>query len=102
MTSVRLLGIFQAGEKFCTEEDLNGEIWPKTPSGDTVINRTCPQGRVGFKSRTCDDSAWQPVFSKCVNQELSKVAHTADVSIHGIKIKGPLVVLQGIQDFTVE
>lgn len=73
----------EVGQKFCSEEVLNGEIWPKAPDGDTVINRTCPDGRVGFKSRTCEGSTWQPVFYKCVNQELSKVAHTADVSING-------------------
>lgn len=76
---------------------MNGEIWPKTPAGDTVINRTCTHGRVGYKSRTCEGSTWQPVFFKCVNQELSKVAHNAEVSRHGIEIKGPVVLLQGSQ-----
>ncbi|XP_023270923.1 adhesion G protein-coupled receptor F4-like [Seriola lalandi dorsalis] len=61
------------GEKFCSEEEINGQYWPKSPSGDTVINRTCPEGRVGFKSRTCDGTTWQPVFSSCVSEELNKV-----------------------------
>lgn len=82
---------FQVGEKFCSEEDLNGELWPKAPAGDTVINRTCPHGRVGYKSRTCEGSTWQPVFSKCVNLELSEVANNADVSIHGMEVKGSVV-----------
>lgn len=69
-----------AGEKFCKVDDINGEIWPKTPDGDTVINRTCPEGRVGYKSRTCKGTTWQPVFSKCIEQELDKVLNAADVS----------------------
>lgn len=70
----------KVGEKFCSEEVKNGELWPKTPDGDTVINRTCPQGRVGYKSRTCEDVTWQEVFSKCTNKELGKVANAANVS----------------------
>lgn len=70
----------KAGEKFCNEEVKNGEFWPKTPNGDTVINRTCPHGRVGYKSRTCEDATWQEVFSKCTNEELGKVANAANVS----------------------
>lgn len=71
----------QVGEKFCSKEDINGEIWPKTPDGDTVINRTCTGSRVGYKSRTCKGSTWQPVFSKCVKKELEEVSNDADVSI---------------------
>lgn len=72
----------QVGEKFCRKEDTNGEMWPKTPDGDTVINRKCTGSRVGYKSRTCKGSTWQPVFSKCVKQELEKVSKDADVSMH--------------------
>lgn len=75
-------GFLQAGERFCSEDEINGEIWPKTPDGDTVINRTCPDGRVGYKSRTCKGSTWQLVFSQCVNVELDKVLNSADVSVH--------------------
>ncbi|GLD59544.1 adhesion G-protein coupled receptor F3-like protein [Lates japonicus] len=35
-------------------------------------------GKVGYKSRTCDGSTWQPVFSYCVNEELNKVVDAAD------------------------
>uniref|UniRef100_A0A3B4TZW3 Adhesion G protein-coupled receptor F3b n=1 Tax=Seriola dumerili TaxID=41447 RepID=A0A3B4TZW3_SERDU len=44
----------QEGEKFCSEEEVNGQIWPKAPSGDTVINRTCPEGRVGCVVKSSD------------------------------------------------
>lgn len=77
-----LLLFLQAGEKFCSMDEINGEIWPKCPDGNTVINRTCPVGRVGFKSRTCIQSTWQPVYSKCISQELSKVMNSAEVSVH--------------------
>ncbi|KAG7244234.1 hypothetical protein INR49_004371 [Caranx melampygus] len=46
--------------------------------GDTVIIRTCPEGRVGYKSRTCDGTTWQPVFFSCVKEELNKVSNAAD------------------------
>lgn len=72
----------QAGEKFCSMDEINGEIWPKCPDGNTVINRTCPVGRVGFKSRTCTHSTWQPVYSKCISEELGKVLNSAEVSVH--------------------
>lgn len=71
----------QVGDQFCSEEVVNGEIWPKTPAWDTAINRTCAEGRVGYKSRTCDGSTWQPAFSYCVNEELNKVVDAADVSV---------------------
>lgn len=76
----------QAGEKFCSMDEINGEIWPKCPDGNTVINRTCPVGRVGFKSRTCAGSTWQPVSSKCISQELSKVFNSAEVSLHYLMV----------------
>nr|XP_046228186.1 adhesion G protein-coupled receptor F4 [Scatophagus argus] len=76
--------VIYAGAKFCSEEELNGEIWPKTPDGDTVINHTCPVGRVGFKSRTCIGSIWQMVFHSCVSQELKKVLNAADNFLKGL------------------
>ena len=72
----------KVGEKFCAEEEINGEIWPNTPDGDTAINRTCPDGRVGYKSRTCQDTIWQPVYSMCIKEELDEVLKTANVSVH--------------------
>ncbi|XP_042245565.1 adhesion G-protein coupled receptor F3-like [Thunnus maccoyii] len=62
------------GETFCEKD----EFWPNTPSGDTVINRTCEEGRVGYKSRTCNGVIWQDVFFYCVDQELKKVTKSAD------------------------
>lgn len=72
--------LLQAGEKFCGEETLNGIVWPKTPDRDTVINQKCEAGRVGYKSRTCESSNWQPVFSACVTEELNAVSNAAEVS----------------------
>lgn len=99
--SVRVdVPVIYAGEKFCSEEDLNGEIWPKAPDGDTVINRTCPDGRVGYKSRTCKGSTWQPVFSKCVNLELSKVANNADNFLMGLDATQSMAIaiFQGLKN----
>lgn len=72
---------FQAGKTFCDEEWVDGALWPNTPTGDTAINRTCPEGRVGYKSRTCDGTTWQLVFDYCVNEELNQVLNAADVSV---------------------
>ncbi|KAM9339189.1 adhesion G-protein coupled receptor F1 [Symphorus nematophorus] len=72
------------GAKFCAEEEINGEMWPKTPNGDTVINRTCPEGRAGYKSRTCHNTVWEQVFSYCVNNELNKVSSAADKFLLGL------------------
>ncbi|XP_070706004.1 adhesion G-protein coupled receptor F2 [Pempheris klunzingeri] len=70
--------VIYEGEKYCSEEVINGEIWPKTPAKDTVINRTCGEGRVGYKSRTCDGTSWQLVYSYCVSQNLTKIFNDAD------------------------
>ncbi|XP_035474037.1 adhesion G-protein coupled receptor F2 [Scophthalmus maximus] len=65
------------GAEFCGEEEKEYVLWPKTPAGVTVINRTCAEGRVGNKSRTCNGTTWQPVFSYCVTEELMKVFNLA-------------------------
>lgn len=70
----------QAGKQVCNE-DWNEGFWPKTPAGATVINRTCASDRVGYKSRTCEGSTWQPVFSYCVKQELNNIVNAAEVSV---------------------
>ncbi|XP_027895708.1 adhesion G-protein coupled receptor F1 [Xiphophorus couchianus] len=71
--------VFRETAIFCKEETLNNELWPKTPGGVTLTNQTCPPGRVGFKSRTCDQGGiWQEVFSKCISEELSKVTDAAN------------------------
>lgn len=69
------------GQKFCEEYPENGELWPATPDGDTVINRTCEPGRVGYKERTCENGQWQPVFSSCVDEQLAKVLDAAEVCV---------------------
>lgn len=86
---------FQEGEPFCSEEVTDGQLWPKTPSGDTVINRTCEEGRVGYKSRTCEGTTWELVFSHCVNDELNSVVNAADVSVASscdLAIKGSICI----------
>ena len=65
--------VLQEGETFCEKD----EFWPNTPAGDTVINRTCEEGRVGYKSRTCNGNTWQDVFFHCVDQELKTVTKSA-------------------------
>ncbi|KAM6992323.1 adhesion G-protein coupled receptor F3 [Tautogolabrus adspersus] len=73
--------VIYAGSRFCVEEWINGEFWPNTPYGDTAINRTCPEGRTGYKSRTCEGKTWQPVFYNCINQELNNIVSAADVKL---------------------
>lgn len=70
--------------KVCKEEIFNGDLWPDTPGDDTVINRTCPEGRTGYKSRTCIGSTWQPVFYHCVNQDLENNRIAADNFLKGL------------------
>ncbi|KAM4713095.1 adhesion G-protein coupled receptor F3 [Anableps anableps] len=71
--------------KACKEEAFKNEFWPKTPAGVTVFNQSCPEGRVGFKSRTCNGTEiWQDVFSKCVSEELSKVTDAANNFLNGL------------------
>ncbi|XP_041660574.1 adhesion G protein-coupled receptor F4 [Cheilinus undulatus] len=76
--------VIYEGSPFCEEEVLNGEFWPRTPSGDTAINRSCTEGRTGYKSRTCKDRTWEPVFFYCVNQELNNVERDADNFMKGL------------------
>ncbi|XP_007567797.1 adhesion G protein-coupled receptor F5 [Poecilia formosa] len=77
--------VFRETAKFCKEETLNNEIWLKTPADVTLINQTCPPGRVGFKSRICDkEGMWQDVFSKCISEELSKVTDAANNFLNGL------------------
>ncbi|XP_029353008.1 adhesion G protein-coupled receptor F4-like isoform X1 [Echeneis naucrates] len=76
--------VIYANERFCSQEEMDGDIWPKCPAGDTVVNQECPNGRVGYKSRTCIDTAWQPVFFNCVNQKLKKLFGEADMFKKGL------------------
>ncbi|XP_037101255.1 adhesion G-protein coupled receptor F3 [Syngnathus acus] len=69
----------QHSYKFCKEDDL----WPRTPDGDTVFNRNCPKGRVGYESRTCKGNEWQPVFSNCVSNRLFNLLQVAENYMKG-------------------
>ncbi|XP_008302533.1 probable G-protein coupled receptor 115 [Stegastes partitus] len=77
--------VIYAGKGFCDQEVLNGDVWPVTPAGQTLINRTCPEGRTGYRSRTCDmNRVWQEVFPSCVSEELVKVVTAADNFLKGM------------------
>ncbi|CAG5927859.1 unnamed protein product [Menidia menidia] len=71
--------MIRVGDKTCDGETLNGIRWPKTPVGSTVINKTCPEGRVGYRSRYCDNGPkWADVYPECVSLELNKVSQAAE------------------------
>ncbi|CAI5683050.1 unnamed protein product [Oreochromis niloticus] len=76
--------VINANDIVCNQIILNGDTWPETPAGETVIIRTCPPGRVGYKSRTCIGPAWQDVFSSCVSEELDKVSNAAQAFLKGL------------------
>ncbi|XP_026197522.1 adhesion G-protein coupled receptor F3-like isoform X2 [Anabas testudineus] len=76
--------VIYADSIFCDEVVTVGDLWPKTPAGATVINRTCPEGRVGYKSCTCDGPAWQPVFDYCVNKQLNILSNSAQSFLQGL------------------
>ncbi|KAM8846425.1 adhesion G-protein coupled receptor F3 isoform 1-T2 [Synchiropus picturatus] len=76
--------VIYGGDPFCSEEMLNDVLWPKTPSGDTVFNQTCPAGRVGYKSRTCNGTAWMPVFPHCVNEALDNLLSDSEIFLTGL------------------
>ncbi|XP_034554758.1 adhesion G protein-coupled receptor F4 [Notolabrus celidotus] len=76
--------VIYEGKAFCEEEMLDGEFWPKTPNGDTAINRTCAEDKTGFKSRTCKDLNWQPVFYSCINQDIQNNLLAADNFLKGL------------------
>ncbi|MEQ2215873.1 hypothetical protein XENOCAPTIV_007140, partial [Xenoophorus captivus] len=93
--------MISANDKACPMEVLNNEIWPKTPISVTVVNRTCPVGRIGFKSRTCDnDTKWQEVFSKCISEELGKVTNAANNFLNGLGATQEVAkdIFQGIKN----
>ncbi|KAM6915099.1 adhesion G-protein coupled receptor F3 [Xenentodon cancila] len=77
--------VIYASDAVCNEEKINGDVWPKSPAGSTVINRVCSEGRVGYRTRTCDKSSvWQDVFSNCVNEDLNKIADAAEKFLNGL------------------
>ncbi|KAJ3606672.1 hypothetical protein NHX12_026191 [Muraenolepis orangiensis] len=62
--------VLYPGAPFCEEEVMDLAMWPRTPGGNTVYNRSCGEGRVGFASRTCEGKVWQEVFYQCVSKEM--------------------------------
>ncbi|KAI3364066.1 hypothetical protein L3Q82_010895 [Scortum barcoo] len=92
--------VIYEGAKFCSEHEINQVLWPKTPAGNTVINRTCQEGRVGYNSRTCEGTTWQAVFSYCVSQELNKISNAADNFFMGLGAtqKVALDIFEGLKN----
>lgn len=76
--------VIYEGEKFCDEDILHGEVWPKTPDKDTAVNKTCPPGRVGYRARTCESKVWGEVFDYCVNEALDKINTAAESFLKGL------------------
>ncbi|XP_049446606.1 adhesion G-protein coupled receptor F3 isoform X3 [Epinephelus fuscoguttatus] len=73
--------VIHEGDKTCREENP----WPTTPAGNTVTIQTCTEGRVGDKSRTCNEnSVWQSVISNCISKELNNVLNSADNFAKGL------------------
>ncbi|KAG7259681.1 hypothetical protein CRUP_021686 [Coryphaenoides rupestris] len=66
------------GAPLCEEVVEDGRTWPRAPSGATVFNRTCEEGRVGYASRTCEGSTWLEVFFQCVSVVMFNVMNDAD------------------------
>ncbi|XP_068505275.1 adhesion G-protein coupled receptor F3 [Syngnathus scovelli] len=95
--SARLdIPVIYVGKKFCKEDDL----WPRTPDGDTVFNRKCPKGRVGYESRTCKGNKWQPVFSNCVSNHLFNLLQVAEnyKKGKGVTPERAKSIFEGLQD----
>lgn len=86
----------KVGDVICDDNVTDGDIWPKTPAGATVINQTCTEGRIGYKSRTCIGPTWQPVFFYCINQQLNAVSNDANVSmvLHCVILKTACLFLK--------
>ncbi|XP_034017789.1 adhesion G-protein coupled receptor F3 [Thalassophryne amazonica] len=89
-------------DEFCRSEVANDVLWPDTPAGDTVIIRKCEAGRVGYKSRTCDGTTWQPVSSHCVTEFLNTVVSAAEDFKEGLNATPEiaLYIFQGLQHVT--
>ncbi|XP_077409539.1 adhesion G protein-coupled receptor F4 [Vanacampus margaritifer] len=79
--SARLdIPVIYENDTFCKED---GDSWPKTPDGDTIIKQICPEGRVGYESRTCKGNTWQPVYSKCVINQVFNLMKAAEKFLKG-------------------
>ncbi|XP_054618578.1 adhesion G protein-coupled receptor F4-like [Dunckerocampus dactyliophorus] len=95
--SARLdIPVIYEGERFCRED---GD-WPKTPDGHTVVKQTCPNGRVGNELRTCTGNKWQPVFSKCVSEQLFSTLKEAQrfITGQGSTHEAAMGIFQGLKN----
>ncbi|XP_030201986.1 adhesion G-protein coupled receptor F2 [Gadus morhua] len=72
------IGVIYPGAAFCAAEFSGLSLWPPTPAGYSVFNRTCPEGREGYVSRTCDGSAWQEPFYQCISTDVLRALDVAD------------------------
>lgn len=94
--------VIYANGKFCKEEIQNGDVWPKTPSGDTAVNKTCSKDRVGYKARTCSGETWQNVTTFCVSAALNKILNAAESFLQGLGAtpEVALDIFNGLQNNT--
>ncbi|KAM9840796.1 adhesion G-protein coupled receptor F3 [Aulostomus maculatus] len=92
--------VIYAGDPFCAEETLEGDLWPKAPAGSTVVIQTCPEGTRGYKARTCDGTTWMSVFSYCVNQQLMGILTTSDNFLKGVDatLTVALAIFEGLKN----
>ncbi|XP_041831013.1 adhesion G protein-coupled receptor F4 isoform X2 [Melanotaenia boesemani] len=91
--------VIYAGAKFCPEEIVDGQMWPKTPAEATVVNQSCPMDRVGYTSRTClKNFTWLPVFPNCVSSDLKNVTNAAGYFLNGLGATNSVAkdIFQGI------
>ncbi|XP_062323023.1 adhesion G protein-coupled receptor F4-like [Osmerus eperlanus] len=72
--------VFYEGDTTCPAE----KDWPETPSGSTVVSQECEAGKVGSKERTCSKNKWLEILSKCISENLKKVANAANDFAQGL------------------
>ncbi|XP_056437289.1 adhesion G-protein coupled receptor F1 [Gadus chalcogrammus] len=72
------IGVIYPGAPFCAREYSGLSWWPRTPAGNSVFIRTCPEGREGYVSRTCDGSVWQEPYFQCISTDVLRALEVAD------------------------
>ncbi|XP_046877386.1 adhesion G-protein coupled receptor F2 [Hypomesus transpacificus] len=74
------LTVVYVGDTTCPAD----QKWPKTPSGSTVVSQECEPGKVGSIERTCLGNTWSEILSKCISENLKKVANAANDFAQGL------------------
>ncbi|KAK2856565.1 hypothetical protein Q5P01_005300 [Channa striata] len=88
------------GKSFCNDDVIGGDLWPKTPAGATVINRSCSDTTKGYKSGTCVGPDWQPIFLYCIDQQLYNILNQASDFLEGLGAtqEMAMVIFQGLEN----